>query len=208
MAKEGEGVRRFGSFWATVARLGFTAVFFFWLYLIWNSTVDLSDKLNAATNRYTTIDSLQVEYKDEIQEWKNVLLRSDSRETLNQHWLIYENQYQKVATSAQDIITNNDARSINEKMQSFIDAHKANHEKYKNSVFILIKNKYAPGPADTAVKGIDQPLLDILVAANTDMKHERDRTNENLIASARNQIEQSLFGLAFIGLLAVWLPKP
>jgi hypothetical protein len=126
---------------------------------------------------------------------------------LNQHWLIYENQYQKVVASAQDIIANNDVRSINEKLQNFVDAHKANHEKYKDAVFILIKNKYAPSPADTAVKGIDQPLLGILVAANADMKHERERTNENLIASARNQIEQSLFGLAFIGLLAVWLPK-
>ncbi len=207
MARESEGTKHFGSFWATVARLGFTAILFFWLYLIWNSTVDLSAKLNAATDRYTKIDSLQVEYKDEIQEWKNLLLRSNSRETLNQRWLIYENQYQKVVALAQDIIANSDEQSITEKMHSFVDAHKANRDKYKDSVFILIKNKYAPAQADTAVKGIDQPLLSLLVATNAAMKHERDRTNESLIASARNQIETSLFGLAFIGLLAVWLPK-
>src|SRR5664280_2846386 len=94
----------FNSPWATLARIAFTGIFFFWLYWIGNSTSDLSDKINAATNRLTTIDSLQVEYKDEVQEWKNVLLRSDSRDTLNQNWLIYEKHYQQVVTSVQEIL--------------------------------------------------------------------------------------------------------
>ncbi len=207
MTKTTEGSKFSNSPWVTVAKLGFTAIMFFWLYLIWNSTVDLSDKINAATDRYTKIDGLQVEYKDEIQEWKNVLLRSNSRETLNQNWLIYEDHYKKVNASAEDVIAATDVPSIDQKIQSFIDAHKANHAKYKDSALLLINNKYAPALADTAVKGIDRPLLDILESANEDMRHERDRTNESLIASARNKIDQSLFGLAFIGLLAIWLPK-
>jgi methyl-accepting chemotaxis protein len=207
MAKSIERSGFFNSPWATLARIAFTAIFFFWLYWISNSTSDLSDKLNASTNRYTTVDSLQVEYKDEVQEWKNVLLRSDSRDTLNQRWQIYENHYQAVVATAQKIIAQNDTRSINEKLKNFVDAHAANHEKYKEAALILIKNKYIPGPADTAVKGIDQPLLDTLVAANTDMKEERERASESLIASARNKIEQSLVALAFIGLLAIWMPK-
>jgi methyl-accepting chemotaxis protein len=197
----------FNSPWATLARIVFTGIFFFWLYWIATSTSDLSDKINAATNRLTTLDSLQVDYKDEIQEWKNVLLRSDDREMLNQNWQIYEKHYQQVATSAQEIIAQNDVRAIGEKMKSFVEAHAANHEKYKNSVLLLIKNKYSPSPSDAAVKGIDQPLLDVLTSANVDMKDERERTNESLIASTRNKIEQSLFALAFIGLLAIWMPK-
>jgi methyl-accepting chemotaxis protein len=197
----------FNSPWATLARIAFTGIFFFWLYWIGNSTADLSDKINAATNRLTTIDSLQVEYKDEVQEWKNVLLRSDSRDTLNQNWLIYEKHYQQVVTSAQEIIAQNDVRTIGEKMKSFSDAHATNHEHYKNSVLLMIKNKYTPGPSDAAVKGIDQPLLETLSAANADMKDERERANDSLIAATRNKIEQSLFALAFIGLLAIWMPK-
>jgi len=207
MAKSIERSGFFNSPWATLARIAFTAIFFFWLYWISNSTSDLSDKLNASTNRYTTIDALQVEYKDEIQEWKNVLLRSDSRDTLNQRWQIYENHYQKVVASAQKIIAQNDTRSINEKMKSFVDAHAANHEKYKEAALILIKSKYIPGPADVTVKEIDQPLLDVLAAANVDIKDERERASESLIAMARNKIEQSLIALAFIGLLAIWMPK-
>lgn len=197
----------FNSPWATLARIAFTGIFFFWLYWIGNSTSDLGDKINAATNRLTTIDSLQVEYKDEIQEWKNVLLRSNSRDTLSHNWAIYEQHYQQVVASAQAIIAQNDVRSINEKMKHFVEAHAANHEKYKDSVSLLIKNKFVPAPSDAALKHLDQPALDILVSANEDMRDERKRASDSLIASTRNKIEQSLFALAFIGLLAIWMPK-
>ncbi len=39
------------------------------------------------------------------------------------------------------------------------------------------------------------------------MQDERIRLNENLTAKARPQLEESMFALAFIGLLAVWQPK-
>lgn len=208
MAKNSERSGFFDSPWATVARVVFTALFFYWLYWIGISTKDLNEKINAAADRFTAIDSLQVQYKDEIQEWKDLLLRSDNRDTLNRNWIRYEAQYEKVATSTRDIIANNDVRSINEKLKTFLDAHKANHEKYKESALILIKNKYAPSEADAAVKGIDRPLLDLLKSANEDMHDEKDRTNNSLIAAARSRIEQSLVALAFIGLLAIWMPKP
>jgi hypothetical protein len=92
-------------------------------------------------------------------------------------------------------------------MKSFIDAHNINHEKYKNSVSILIKNRFDPVQADAAVKGIDEPIITYLAVSELDMLDERRRLNENLIAKARNQIEQSLVALVFIGMLAIWMPK-
>ena len=64
MAKSNERPSIFDSPWATLARVVFTAVFFFWLYWIGLSTKDLDDKINASADRYTTIDSLQIEYKN------------------------------------------------------------------------------------------------------------------------------------------------
>jgi methyl-accepting chemotaxis protein len=207
MAKNNGRSSIFDSPWATLARVVFTAVFFFWLYWIGISTKDLDDKINASADRYTTIDSLQIEYKDEVQAWKDLLLRSNNRDALNRNWLVYDAQSQKVAAATQDIISHNELRSINQKMRSFLDAHTVNHEKYKNGTLLLIDSRYSPGPADTSVKGIDRPLLDILKATNEDMQDEKRRDSDGLIAEARNKIEQSLFALGFIGLLAIWMPK-
>lgn len=202
-----EGVKRPYFSWSAVARLGITAVFFFWFYMIWHSTADLNEKLNVATTRYTAISKIQVEYKNEIQEWKNVLLRSNSRDTLDKNLSIFETQYQKVATEAQNIILQNDVRAINEQMKTFVEAHAANHELYKNSVAVLVKSGFDPRPADAAVKGIDRPLLQHLEAADAAMQEEKRSINENLTAKSRNQIEQSLIALGFLALLVVWMPK-
>ncbi len=205
MLRSKEGSKFFR--WGTVARLGITAIIVFWLYSIWTSTAGLNEQLNAATDRFSAISNLEVEYKIEVQEWKNVLLRSTNRDTLKKNWHTYENQYQKVAAAAHEVIAQNEVRRIQEQMRIFVDAHAANHAKYASGVEILIKSGYDPHPADAAVKGVDRPLLEQLAAANADMQDERIRLNESLTARARIQLEESMFALAFIGLLAVWLPK-
>lgn len=205
MASKMETPKR--SHWYIVARLGITAAFFFWIYLIWNSTAELNEKLNVATERYSAIQNLQVEFKSEIQEWKNLLLRSTNRDSLDKNWNTYEVQYQKVAKSAQEVMRQNDVRAINGRMKDFVDAHAANYEQYKKSMDVLTRSGFDPRQADAAVKGIDRPLLDILDAADVAMQDEKKRISESLTAKTRNQIEQSLIALGFIALLVVWMPK-
>ncbi len=197
----------FKSPWATVGRIGFSVLFFFWAYLIWSSAAGLSSQLEAPTDRLIAIHDIQVEFKKEVQEWKNLLLRSNSQETFDKNWRSFGAQYQKVAAAAQDIIAHNDDRTIDEQMKIFVAAHAANYEQYKNSAILLIRSKFDSSKADAAVRGIDRPLLDHLDAAETGMLDEKRRLTENAVANARNQIEQSLFALIFIGMLAVWMPK-
>ena len=193
--------------WNTAGRIGFTAIFFFWIYMTWNSTADLDAKLNAATDQSTAIHNIQVEYKTEIQLWKDLLLRSTNQDSLSKNWLTYETQYQKVIAEAQDIIHANDGPSTNDQVKAFIDAHAVNHELYKKSLELLVKNNFDPHAADTSVKGIDRPLLDSLEAAEVSMVADKKRINKALVDAARNKIEQNLFALGFLALLAVWMPR-
>ncbi|MBI5891837.1 MAG: hypothetical protein HZB47_14405 [Nitrosomonadales bacterium] len=207
MAKSIERSRSFRTPWNALARLGFSAVFFFWLYLIWNSTSGLNESIDATTDRLTAIHHIQVEFKNEIQLWKDLLLRSNNDKALDQNWRAFEAQHRKVVDEAGKIIAQNDVREIHQKMKSFIEAHALNHEKYRMSMDLLVQNNYNPTRADAAVKGIDEPILTYLAVSELDMLGEKRRLNDNLIAKARNQIEQSLFALVFIGMLAIWMPK-
>ena len=63
-----ENAKRSYSTWMLVLRIGVTAAFFFWFYIIWNSTSDLDQKLSVVTAQYSAIDDLQIDYKNEIQE--------------------------------------------------------------------------------------------------------------------------------------------
>ena len=207
MATSTESRRRSIFSWGTLARVGLTAAFLFWFYVIWNSTADLDKQLNANADQFAAVRDLQVEYKNEIQEWKNVLLRSNSRESLEKNWRTFEKQYQKVADAAKQGVLHSDVRAIDVKMNAFIEAHAANHAQYKASAEVLARNGFNPRLADAQVKGIDRPLLDILGAADAAMQEEKLNINERLVAKARSQIEQSLVALMFIVLIVVWRPK-
>ncbi len=193
--------------WNTAGRIGFTAIFFFWIYMIWNSTSDLDAKLNAATDQNTAIHNIQVDFKNEVQLWKDLLLRSTNQDTLNKNWAAYEVQYQKVVGEAQEILRVSETPTVNEQVKMFVEAHAANHEMYKSGVDLLIKSKFDPHPADAMVKGIDHPLLEHLEAAEVGMLDDKKRINKALVDTARNNIEQNLFALAFLALLAVWMPR-
>lgn len=193
--------------WSVLVKAGLTGAFAFWFYLIWHSTADLNENLNLVSARYSAIHNVQVEYKNEVQEWKNVLLRSSSRESLDKNWHTFDVQYQKVATEVQGIVRASEIRDVNKQMQLFAEAHAVNYALYKNSTELLVKNGFDARAADAAVKGIDRPLLDYLEAADTAMQEEKKSINERLTAKAKNQIEQSMLILGLIALLVIWMPK-
>lgn len=207
MAIKIERAKRSKFSWAALGRVGLTAAFLFWIYIIWNSTTELDNKLNVATDRYSVIHTLQVEFKNEVQEWKNLLLRSNNQSSLAKNWQTFETQHQKVAAAAQDILRQNDTREISQRMTDFAAAHAANFASYKNSMETQARNNFNPDQADAQVKGIDRPLLENLEAVEVAMEDEKRRLNESMTAQVRSQIEQSLVVLGFIALLAVWMPR-
>ena len=193
--------------WSTAGRIGFTAIFFFWIYMIWTSTAGLDAKLNASAGKLTAIHSIQAEFNSEVQIWRDLLLSSTNQDTLNKNWQNYETQYQKVTALAQTIVPLIDPPAINTQFKAFIDAHAANHEQYKKSVDLLVKSNFDPHQAQDAIRGIERPLLEQLEAADVSMEDDRRRADRGLVEETRNDIEEKLIALAFLSILAVWLPK-
>lgn len=205
--KKLESAKRSIHAWGVLIKIALTAAFFFWGYLIWNSTAELNKELNIVSAQYSAVHNVQVEFKSEIQEWKNLLLRSNSKETLDKNWRIYDAQYQKVAAAAQTITLESDIREVKKQMGLFAEAHTNNYGQYKNSLELFAKNGFDPHRADAAVMGIDRPLLDTLEAADEAMQEESKNINERITAKTKNQIDQSLLILCMIALLVIWLPK-
>lgn len=193
--------------WIIGAKVGMTAAILIWFFAIWSSTAHLNEELRVLAMNYSSIYSVEVEFKNEIQEWKNVLLRSNSRDSLNKNWQVFENQYQKVSVKAQDILTQTNAREISRNMQEFLDAHAANHDLYSKSVDLLVKSDYDPRPADLAVKGIDRTLLTYLDSAEAALQEEKNNLEASLTAKTLNHIEQILIAIVFLSVIVLWMPS-
>jgi methyl-accepting chemotaxis protein len=193
--------------WNTAGRIGFTAIFFFWIYMTWDSTTDLDSRLNSVADQNAAIHNIQVDFKNEVQQWKDLLLRSTSQDAADKNWSAFDALFRKVAAEAQDIIRQSGSPAVSDQLKAFVDAHEANHALYERSLELLIRNNFDPRPSDTVVKGIDRPALEHLEAAETSMQEDKRRINRTLVDAARNNLEQNLFVLSFLALLAVWMPK-
>jgi methyl-accepting chemotaxis protein len=191
----------------TLEKVGLTVAFCFFLYLIWNNSAELEGLLKTNTDQFAVVHDLQLEYKSEVQEWKNLLLRSDSKGNLEKNWLSFEKQHHKVAAAAKQGMLQNDVRAINVKLQSFVEAHEVNFLQYKKSSEILAQQNFNPHQADLNVIGIDRPLLNILEAADAEMEDEKARINGRLIAKSNSRIEQSLLALFLLMSIAIWRPR-
>jgi len=54
---------------------------------------------------------------------------------------------------------------------------------------------------------MERPMFDHLAEADSAMHDENKRISVSLISKAQDQIEQSLFVLGFVAMLAVWMPR-
>lgn len=192
---------------AMLAKAGLTVAFLAFFYLIWSAISGLELQLKSNSDQFAAAHNLQVEYKLEVQEWKDLLLRSTDSTSLDKHWATYERQHRKVAEAAAAAIKGSDVRAINVKLQSFLDAHANNLAQYRESTALLVKYGYDPQKADQAVKGIDRPLLTFLEESDDAMQLEKELVDGRQIAKARNRIEQSLIALVLIALVVVWRPR-
>jgi hypothetical protein len=195
------------SFGSAIIRVLLTLTFAFWFYLIWSSNQELNAKLDVVLDKYSALHKVQVEYKSEIQEWKNLLLRSNSQESLANNWQTYELQYQKVLKDALQITQENEIINVTSNMNLFIEAHQKNHELYKKSLEVFVNSNFDSHLADKEVMGIDRPLETLLEDADRAMQDEKKSINESLTAKTRSQIEKSLMILGFIALITIWMPK-
>jgi methyl-accepting chemotaxis protein len=205
--KNTEGVRSSFFSWSTAGRIGFTGIFFFWICMIWNSTANLDARLNEVTDQVTAIHNIQIEFKNEIQSWKDLLLASADKDKLDSNWRSYETQYQKVSAEAKDIVRKSESPAVSDPVKTFAEAHALNHDQYKKSLDSLPKNGVGALLNNANVKDIDRPLIAKLEAAETSMVEDKKRVDKGLVDETRNSIEENLIALSFLALLAVWMPK-
>jgi hypothetical protein len=192
---------------ATLFKLVVSVGFLLWIYIIWNGASELDQHVKSMSDQSMAVYKLQVEYKQEIQEWKNVLLRSNNQQSLEENWQVFEVRHQSVAAKVREILKLYNDSKITDPIKMFASAHSANHIHYTNSKEALLKNGFDEISADAMVKKLDRPLLGYLDEAAEAIREEQHRINNQVVDKTRSQINQSLLILAFVALLVLWMPK-
>ncbi|MDG9784531.1 methyl-accepting chemotaxis protein [Metapseudomonas otitidis] len=158
------------------------------------------------------VDSANVEFKGQVQEWKNVLLRGKDPAALAKYWGQFEDQERKV----QDILGKlvNEARDMGDRdLQTQVERLRTEHQSlgaaYRKGREAFIAAGADPTAGDKAVQGIDRAASDQMTALVTQLHDRGIQQSAEISASAGATVTGGLVTMLLsslvIGVLALWL---
>ncbi|MCI0915616.1 HAMP domain-containing protein [Pseudomonas stutzeri] len=156
------------------------------------------------------INEANLEFKTQVQEWKNVLLRGKSPENLNKYWQSFEEQERKVQTLLETLAqaSRHDQRLASQ-IQGLRDEHRKLGAAYRSGREAFLAAGGDPIAGDAAVKGIDRATSEQLSELVVQLRDAAQHSSEEISRGAEQAIiTGSLIMLAagaLISLLSLWL---
>ncbi|RMP64807.1 Methyl-accepting chemotaxis protein, partial [Pseudomonas syringae pv. berberidis] len=156
------------------------------------------------------IDEANLEFKVQVQEWKNVLLRGKAPADRDTFWAKFEEQERKVQGTLGLLADLEGAdASLKNEIQALQQAHRTLGTAYRSGrdVFIAAGNDATVG--DAAVKGVDRPTSEQMARLVGELHKASDAQSIAISQQADRTILTGtvvmLVSALLVGLLALWI---
>lgn len=114
------------------------------------------------------INQMNFEFKVQVQEWKNVLLRGYDDGQRNKYWDQFQDQHDTVQSQGQALRERMAPGEARRQVGAFLDSHQRLLGQYEQGYQAFVASGYNPAAGDEAVAGIDrEPSAQLDQAANT-----------------------------------------
>ena len=100
--------------------------------------------------------ALQQDFKVQVQEWKNVLLRGKDPARRDRYWAAFQKQEQAVATTATELLSDLPPGPAQDKVRQFAQAHERMGAAYRKGYADFQAAGHDPQAGDNAVQGMDR----------------------------------------------------
>jgi methyl-accepting chemotaxis protein-1 (serine sensor receptor) len=147
-------------------------------------------------------------FKQQVQDWKNVLLRGQDPAQLDKHWGAFTQQEKVVAETvreARSATPHDDVRKI---LGEFLAAHKAAGERYRKGLEGYKESKFDAHAGDKIVEGVDRAPGALLADAEKTAADWGARATHEAVKSAENGYRFAIgatVAVMLAALVAMWL---
>ena len=175
------------------------ALFGFWS--TWNSLQLLGNTVQQGNSSTFAVLSMEADFKKQVQEWKDVLLRGSDPEKLAKYWGNFEKKEQdidKAAAELQQKVSDPEARQL---ISRFLESHRQMGGSYRKGLQAFKDAGFDSKAGDQAVAGIDRPPTELLVASSKRIKGLSDAMSHQAVQRGYRGI---LSGLALMGITLVF----
>jgi methyl-accepting chemotaxis protein len=147
--------------------------------------------LNGALNTYSNIIKVDFareqqignvlsEFKTQVQEWKNVLLRGKDPAQLDKHWDSFQKQEATVSQLTKELIASDPPSEIKQGLEQFLEAHAKMGVSYRAGFEAYKQAEFEPSAGDKAVKGMDRAPSTLL-----------NEVSEKIIQNSQSQVARA-----------------
>lgn len=171
-----------------------------------------SDLMSGTLKSSQMVDTANLEFKIQVQEWKNVLLRGSKPESLDKYWKQFESQESKVnaqLTALQTLATNQNDPALVSQIKELLDEHTQLGIAYRKGKDVFLAAGADPTAGDKAVTGIDRGASDKMSAlvkllhgkADKESLLIREHANDAIFLGIATIIASSVLVILF----GIWL---
>jgi methyl-accepting chemotaxis protein len=170
------------------------------LYRAWQNEQVFLYTIDVHVSNETKAQKMITDFKVQVQEWKNVLIRGHDAKKLEKYWGKFNQRHQLVQAEGKELLSTIDEISIREKLKLFLQNHQLLLLLYQKGYDYFVASDFDHVMGDKAVSGIDRQPTKQLLELLTDL----GQVTKNQIAASKvhsvNTIKTTLISI-FIAIL-------
>ena len=144
------------------------------------------------------VSQINTNFKTQVQEWKNVLIRGKDAKLLEKHWGAFIQMESKVNASAKKLLEKLDEGEAKATLKQFIEQHEQMGQMYRVAQSIFIDTNFDAKEGDLAVTGMDrQPVMLLQKASDFLSQEAQNKAEQTKILSDEKVIHSLLSMFAF-----------
>ncbi|SDI67201.1 methyl-accepting chemotaxis protein [Pseudomonas panipatensis] len=156
------------------------------------------------------IDKANLAFKNQVQEWKDVLLRGQMPSDMQKYWGLFEEQERNVQDILQQLQQNSSADpELQRQVSQLREEHRQLGAAYRKGRDAFLAAGGEPRAGDAAVKGIDRNASAQMSALVNSLHQLAEQQSRSIAANAQRTVLLGTLVLllsgALLGLLSLWL---
>jgi len=140
--------------------------------------------------------TIQSDFKKQVQEWKDVLLRGSDPESLKKYWGNFEADEKKLHDGVVSLLPNLSDQEGKELAEQFLTAHQRMGEDYRRGLQRYKDAGFVASAGDAAVKGMDRAPTELLTKCAARLQKVALQSSSGAIDRSYSGI---LWSLALVG---------
>ena len=144
------------------------------------------------------VSRMESEFKTQVLEWKNTLLRGEDSRKRELHWAAFQASEKRVADAARALEPQLSDANERAALQKFTDAHAQMAQGYRKGFEVFQSLGFVPAAGDADVADIDQGPAKLLTALSEQVAASSAAIAQAAAQDARNALVSSLVALGLV----------